>query len=167
MTVELDGNYLLWGFGSTNFRTTSDGGNKVRAYNPSYYGSSTGFPLVPEPAYPATVPQMTQMKFGGTFMGMIFHIDLNQLSPSFSEAVTFEFIKTTTNGTVIVNTGVKVIVPGGEVGAFYSNTDISEFTRTWDSFEFISIVETKEAGTPSSNGTGPGTLMMVLDLDIP
>jgi hypothetical protein len=58
-------------------------------------------------------------------------------------------------------------VPGGEVGAFYSNTDISEFTRTWDSFEFISIVETKEAGTPSSDGTGPGTLMMVLDLDIP
>lgn len=171
MVTFLSGNYLLWGSGLDGFRTTFDGGNKLNTYGCSYFEKTVVLspPLPPpQPGYPANIAgNFKQMKFAGTFVGMIFHLELNELNASFTEGLTFEFVKTTNLGTTIVNTGVKCIVPGGETGFFYSNTNISEFTRTWDKFEFITITHTKEAGTPSFQGTGPGTLQMLLDLDIP
>lgn len=167
MVTFLNGNYLLWGLGVDTFKTTFDGGEKIRHYSPSYYEAFAGAPLIPEPGYPANISPMVQMKFGGTFVGMIFHIELNEYPDAPGNDVTFEFVKTINNGMTFVNTGVKCIVPGSKTGLFFSNTDISEFTRTWDSFEFITIVRTIDPGAPDFDGTGPGTLMSVLDLDIP
>ena len=167
MVTFLNGNYLLWGLGVDTFRTTFDGGNKIFHYSPSYYEAFTGAPPIPEPGYPLILTTMTQMKFAGTFVGMIFLIELNEYDDLPGNDVTFEFVKTTNNGLTIVNTGVKCIVPGSKTGLFFSNIDISEFTRTWDSFEWITVKRTIDPGAPDFPGTGPGTLMMVLDLDIP
>ena len=110
------------------------------------------------------INNFAQMPFGGKFVGIIVNVLLNQMSPLFNPAVEWEFIKTEDSGTTFVPTGLKVEVPGGETGFFFSNTDISEFTRTWEADEYIALRQTKLA-TPSFAGTGPATIMILLDLE--
>ncbi len=162
MVQFLTGNYLLWDNAEDRgYNTVFDGGTKTKAW----YLSN----LDPRIANPAKqIINMNEMFFGGKFLGMIFHLTRNQRP---DDPVTFEFIKTTGFGTTIVDTGVKCIIqrdsahPDG-VGFFYSNTDIAEFTRTWTKGEFIQVAQTKSAAT-SFAGSGPGTLQILLDLDIP
>jgi hypothetical protein len=161
MVEVISGNFSVWGQSQRGFRTVFDGGDKTFSVYPVNFD-----PLVTNPA--KQTANMLQMQFGGKFVGMIFHLNVNQL-PDFP--VIFEFIKTTNGGTTIVDTGVQCIVQRtiqnpNATGIFYSNTDISEFTRTWEKGEFIQVHETKTANT-CFQGSGVGTLHMLLDLDIP
>jgi len=162
MVQFLTGNYVLWDNAEDQgYNTVFDGGFKTKSWQLSNLDPRTINP-------PKQIANMTLMNFGGTFQGMIFHLNVNQLP---DDPVTFEFIKTTGFGTVIVDTGVKCIIqrdsahPDG-TGFFYSNTNIAEFTRTWTKGEFIQVHQTKSAAT-SFAGSGPGTLQILLDLDIP
>lgn len=161
MVTFLSGNYLLWSMAEDRgWNTVFDGGTKVKQWQLSNFDPRTTGGII--------IDNMTPMRFGGTFQGIIFHLNLNELPDS---PVIFEFQKTTGFGTTIVNTGVICTIerttqnPNG-TGFFYSNTDIAEFTRTWTKGEFIAIKQTKTAAT-SFAGSGPGTLMILLDLDIP
>lgn len=158
MVEYLEGNYILWQIKS-HFRTTFDGGNKRRDLESGHLLNPLTFPLI------NNINNMVQIPFEGKFVGIIAHVFFNNMSPSFTEGVTWEFVKTENFGTTFVPTGVKCIIPGGETGFFYSNTDIAEFTRTWEPLEYISLRQTKQAGSPSFPGTGPATLTILLDLE--
>ncbi len=162
MVEVLSGNFSVWGQSLSGMRTTFDGGTKTFSFFPPN--------LDPRTVNPAKqIANMTQMKlFGGVFVGMIFHVNVNQL-PDFP--VIFEFIKTENNGTTIIDTGVQCIIQRtaqnpNATGFFYSNTDISEFTRTFQKGEYIQIHQLKTANTCFQR-TGPGNLHILLDLDIP
>jgi len=162
MVEVLSGNFSVWGQGLRGFNNIFDGGDKQQGAYPPNFDNRVAIPTL-------QIKNMTQMKqFGGKFVGMIFHVNVNE-QPTFPTI--FEFIKTTNSGTTIVATGVQIIVqadiehPTG-TGTFYSNTDISEFTRTWERGEYIQIFQQKTL--PSSfSGMGVGTLHILLDLDIP
>lgn len=157
MVDYLEGNYVLWQMRSI-FRTTFDGGRKVIEFEGGHLLNPLTGPLL------NNINNFAQMPFGGKFVGIIVNVLLNQMSPLFNPAVEWEFIKTEDSGTTFVPTGLKVEVPGGETGFFFSNTDISEFTRTWEADEYIALRQTKLA-TPSFAGTGPATIMILLDLE--
>ena len=161
MVTFLTGNYLLWSNTEDRaWNTIFDGGTKVKQWQLSNFEPRTITGIV--------IENMTPMFFGGTFQGIIFHLNVNELPDN---PVIFEFQKTTGGGSTIVNTGVQCVIertaqnPLG-TGFFYSNTDIAEFTRTWEKGEFIAIKQTKTAQT-SFAGSGAGTLMICLDLDLP
>jgi len=158
MVEYLEGNYILWQI-KGHFRTTFDGGDKTRDLESGHLLQPSVFPLI------NNINNMLQLPFGGKFVGIIAHIFVNQMNSSFTEGVTWEFIKTTGGGTTFVPTGLKVVIPGGETGFFYSNTDIAEFTRTWEPNEYISLRQTKQAGSSSFPGTGPASLTVLLDLE--
>lgn len=146
---------MTWGM-ENQFRTTF--GNSVQQDFDAISYMQIGF----SPQINNT-QNMTLMSLGGTVVGIIAHVFRNT---SFSPNVTqFEFIKTEDNGTTFIPTGLKVAIPGGETGFFYSNTDISEFTRTWEKDEFVSIRKIPAPSKPAFAGIGPATLMILMDID--
>jgi len=161
MTKYLEGNTVIWR-STQNLRTTFDSGTKAKDFE-------LGF-LLPNLQIPQTnnLTNMLQLPFPGTFVGIIAHVNVNQNNTT-PEALTYEFIKTTNNGTVFVNTGVKCVVPGSNFGTstgfFFSNTDISEFTRTWQAGEWISVRQTKGLPSGAFSGINPVTLMILLDIE--
>ena len=142
-------------------RTTFDGGDKAHDFELGFLRPNVVNGL-------NNKLNFIQMPFPGQFVGIIVHVVINQNSTT-PEAVTFEFIKTTNGGTVFVPTGVKAVVPGANFGTstgfFFSNTDISEFTRTWDAGEYIALRMTKGLPSGSFAGINPMTVMVLLDLD--
>lgn len=154
MTDYLEGNHIAWGMDSS-MRTTFQ--SLPRTYD---VGSMIESQFQPD----SDIRNKTMMPLPGQVVGIIVHVTTNSSPIGSGFDTFFEFQKTEDNGTTVVNTGVKVTVPAGETGFFYSNTDISEFTRSWEKFEFVSIRRTI-APKPSLFGIGPPTVMLLLDLD--
>jgi len=154
MTEYLEGNHIAWGMDSS-MRTTFL--SLPRTYD---VGSMIESQFQPD----SDIRNMTLMPLAGKVVGIIVHITTNSSPIGSGFDTFFEFIKTEDNQTTITPTGVKVIVPAGETGFFYSNTDISEFTRSWEAFEKVSFRRTISS-KPSLFGTGPPTVMFLLDLD--
>jgi len=163
LTQFLTGNYLNWCQGLRGFKTTNSGTRPVTAYTPDIFIESFVLPQ-PNP----TKDNMILMNFGGAFVGMIVDVRFN--NHTVNGSTEFEFIKTTGLGTTVVNTGVKIVIPGSAppqpTGLFYSNTNIAEFTRTWEPNEFIGIKLSALVDTQNL-GIAGCTLMICMDLDLP
>lgn len=163
MTEFLFGNYLNWCQSTDGFRTTNTGTRPVKTYTPDIFRR---IPVLPQPN--PDKDDMILMNFGGKFVGMIVNVRFN--NATINGSTEFEFIKTTGLGTTVVNTGVKIVIPGSAppqpLGLFYSNTDIAEFTRTWEPLEFIGIKVSKLVDTQNLGISGC-TLMICMDLELP
>jgi len=163
LTEFLFGNYLNWCQSVDGFSTTNTGSRPIGAYTPDIFEKKF---VIPQPN--PTKDEMILMNFGGKFVGMIVNVRFNNATVNGSTE--FEFIKTQNLGADVINTGVKIIVPGSAppqpIGLFYSNTDIAEFTRTWEPLEFIGIKVSKLVDTQNLGISGC-TLMIVMDLELP
>jgi len=155
MTKYLQGNHITWGM-ENDFRTTFGSGVPADFDAISYM--QIGF----SPQINNT-DNMTLMSLAGKVEGIIAHVFRNTSFPTIQTE--FEFIKTEDNGTTFIPTGLKVVIPGGAKGFFYSNTDIAEFTRTWEKGEFVSIRKIPAPSKPAFAGIGPATLMILMDID--
>jgi hypothetical protein len=155
MTDYLEGNHITWGM-ENQFRT-SFGSGVPQDFDAISYIQIGFSPQI------NNTQNMTLMSLAGKVQGIIAHVFRNtSFSPNETQ---FEFIKTEDNGTTFIPTGLKVVIPGGEKGFFYSNTDIAEFTRSWEKGEFVAIRKIPDPSKPGFAGIGPCTLMILLDID--
>jgi len=163
LTEFLSGNFINWSQGVEGFRTTNSGTRPVDAYTPDTFDKRF---VIPQPN--PTKDEMILMNFGGAFVGMIVNVRFN--NHTINGSTEFEFIKTQNFGADVINTGVKIVIPGSAppqpIGLFYSNTDIAEFTRTWQPLEFIGIKVSSLVDTQNL-GIAGCTLMICFDLDLP
>lgn len=166
MTKYLGANWVTWKKDSQQGRTIFRNANTSLDFTISVLGPQTNPPF-------NQIRNLTQMPVDGAFVGIIVHVrnsnangDTEFVCVKGTEAPGSSINNIEPNATFI-ETPVKVIVPAGEIGFFFSDPDIAEFSREFLRNEFIGI-KTKKIGGGQSRGLfAQTTVSMALEIKTP